>query len=233
MAEEVPNKYHNGKIYKVVDNGYNMCYYGSTTQSLSSRLSGHKRNYNQYKEGKKHMITVFKIFDEYGPDNCKIELVELCPCNSKEELLKKEGHHIKENECINKVISGRTNVEYYKDNKDVITQKAVEYYHENKDKVREKHKAYREKHREALNEKHRTYYEENKERLNEAHKSYYNEHKDSLREKAHEYYNKHKEHAIQQKAQRYTCEACGLCLRVGDRAKHIKTKRHLRNSENI
>ena len=66
------------------------------------------------------MITVFNIFDEYGPDNCKIELVELYPCNSKMELEKQEGRYIKENHCVNKHIAGRTNIEYYNDNKEQV-----------------------------------------------------------------------------------------------------------------
>ena len=37
------NMYQNGKIYKIVDNGYNLCYYGSTCQPLSKRLSTHKK----------------------------------------------------------------------------------------------------------------------------------------------------------------------------------------------
>ena len=71
------NMYQNGKIYKSTDNGYNLCYYGSTIQTLSNRLSGHKRQYTHYQSGKRHSITVFEIFEAYGVDNCKIELVEL------------------------------------------------------------------------------------------------------------------------------------------------------------
>jgi hypothetical protein len=45
------NKYENGKIYKIVDIGYNSCYYGSTVQSLAMRMGGHRRNYNVFKNG--------------------------------------------------------------------------------------------------------------------------------------------------------------------------------------
>ena len=42
------NKYHNGKIYEIVDVGYNKCYIGSTTESLSRRFSKHKHPYKKH-----------------------------------------------------------------------------------------------------------------------------------------------------------------------------------------
>ena len=41
-------------------------------------------------------------------ENCKIELVENYPCNSKEELTAREGFYIQSNECVNKLVAGRT-----------------------------------------------------------------------------------------------------------------------------
>ena len=51
MTEEQPSMYQNGKIYKIVDNGYNLCFYGSTVQPLSKMLSGHGREHTQYMGG--------------------------------------------------------------------------------------------------------------------------------------------------------------------------------------
>ena len=70
------NKYHNGKIYKIVDVGYNKCYVGSTTEKLSMRMVRHRSDYKRYKNGKINKITSFDLFDTYGIENCKIELVE-------------------------------------------------------------------------------------------------------------------------------------------------------------
>ena len=39
------NKYHNGKIYKIVDNAYTKQYIGSTTESLSQRMTRHRSGY--------------------------------------------------------------------------------------------------------------------------------------------------------------------------------------------
>ena len=88
-------KYKNGKIYKITDIGYNKCYIGSTTEkTLKQRLARHNSNYKQYKNGTSHFLSSFTLFEEYGFENCKIELIEKYPCNSKDELVAREGHYI-------------------------------------------------------------------------------------------------------------------------------------------
>ena len=100
-------KYKQGKIYRIVDVGYNKCYYGSTTQNLSSRMSQHRAHYRRYQKIKGCTnVSVYTIFIEFDMANCKIELVELCPCSNKLELESREGYYIKNNECVNKVIPG-------------------------------------------------------------------------------------------------------------------------------
>ena len=110
------NKYKKGKIYKIVDIGYNKCYIGSTCESLSQRMARHRASYNQFLQGKSNEARSFEIFDDYGVENCKIELIEEFSCNNKDELRKREGHFIKTTECINKQIAGRTKQEYNQDN---------------------------------------------------------------------------------------------------------------------
>ena len=71
------NKYQRGKIYNIVDVGYNKCYIGSTIEKLlSNRMSRHRYGYNRYKINSQKKMASFDIFDEYGIDNCKIELIE-------------------------------------------------------------------------------------------------------------------------------------------------------------
>ena len=89
------NKYANCKIYKITDIGYNECYYGSTIQRLSNRMTHHRAIYARYKKQAFHNITAFQLFDKYGIENCKIELVENYPCSNKEELCKRECENIK------------------------------------------------------------------------------------------------------------------------------------------
>lgn len=115
------NKYGKGRFYKVVDMGYNKCYAGSTCEELSKRMARHREDYKKWKNGsKRHYYTLFGMFDDFNIENCKIELIEYCACNSKEELLKREGYHIQNINCINKSVAGRTNKEYKQQNWDKL-----------------------------------------------------------------------------------------------------------------
>lgn len=122
------NKYEQGKIYKVCDIAYTRTYYGSTIEPLCKRMGKYRYKYHKYKRGEgRDNITVFMIFDEFGIENCKIELVEIYPCASKMELMRKEGEYIKNNECVNKTVMGKTMIKYIKEyrdnNKEIIDQK--------------------------------------------------------------------------------------------------------------
>ena len=55
------NKYQNGKIYKIVDVGYNKCYIGSTCEALSQRMARHRSNYKRYLQGK-HLAHTSSFF---------------------------------------------------------------------------------------------------------------------------------------------------------------------------
>lgn len=126
--------YSKGKIYKIWDNSYTMCYVGSTTQPLSKRMVKHRCDYKRYLQKKRRdPISVFKIFKEFGIENCKIELVEDFPCESKEELKAREGQRQKECECVNKLIAGRSQKECYEDKKDERLKHMKEYRDKNKD----------------------------------------------------------------------------------------------------
>jgi adenylate kinase family enzyme len=85
---------------------------------------------------------VFDLFNEFGIDNCKIELLEIYPCNSKMELEAREGYHQRLNECINKRMEGRAKKQYCQDNKDKIAQYMKTYNEANKEILAENQKAY-------------------------------------------------------------------------------------------
>ena len=53
----------------------------------------------------KHFSTVHKIFNEYGKENCKLDLVATYPCHSKQELLKREGFQIQTTEGVNRCVA--------------------------------------------------------------------------------------------------------------------------------
>ena len=108
--------YNRGKIYKIWDIGYTKCYVGSTTEELSMRMAKHRDKYKAYTNGKYSFTSSFGLFDEFGYENCKIEWVENFPCNSRQELTAREGYYIRNCECINKKVAGRTDKDRYYEN---------------------------------------------------------------------------------------------------------------------
>ena len=115
------NKYLKAKIYKITCSENDLVYYGSTIRKLKYRLQQHKSNYKRYLEGKEqYYMTSYEIV-KYS--TAAIELVEDYPCDTKKELLLKEGYYIRNNPCVNMDIPGRTKKE-----------RGKEYYEKNKEK---------------------------------------------------------------------------------------------------
>ena len=154
--------YGNGKIYKLVRLTDDVVVYvGSTTKHyLSSRLVEHKRM-SKHKPNRK----VYKsINDNGGWENHQIVLIELCNCNSKDELHKKEREFIVSLKPIgNMQIPTRTKKEYRIDNKEIKKEYSKVYYIENK----EKSKQYHIDNKEKLNQKSKQYHIDNKEKINQ------------------------------------------------------------------
>ena len=96
--------YNNSKVYKIVSDLGDLVYIGSTTKNyLSSRLAEHRSAYKTRNNGiKKGKFSSYQLFNEYGPENCNIYLLELVICDSKNELLARERYHIERIECINR-----------------------------------------------------------------------------------------------------------------------------------
>jgi len=108
--------YQNGKIYKIVCNITSKQYFGSTCKKyLSDRLCQHR-----YRFRVNNNMTSSKVLEG---GNYSIILVENYPCNSKDELHKRERYYIDNNECVNKITPLRTSSEYYNENKNVINEK--------------------------------------------------------------------------------------------------------------
>ena len=159
-------KYLNhGKIYKIICNVTGMVYYGSTIKSLKQRLTKHKSDYKQYLNGNYRYTTSFKII-ENGDYN--IYLVEDYRCLNKKQLESIERVYIENYKCINKCVVGRTNKEYYQDNKDKIK----EYYENNKHKINEYKKDYYQKNKDKLKEYQKEYRANNKHKIKEYNKEY-------------------------------------------------------------
>jgi hypothetical protein len=113
-----PFKYANGKIYRIVSNKTATQYIGSTAETLQQRLKLHESAYKVYQRTKKNYTTSFDILES---NDYRIELLEDYPCKNRQELEAREGHHIKNNPCINHSVAGRTRKQYNHDHKDRIT----------------------------------------------------------------------------------------------------------------
>ena len=109
----MPN-YQQGKIYKIECHQTGEIYVGSTVQpTLARRVAKYVDSWNCWKKGKTRYMTSFQILERGQYD---ITLLELYPCNSKDELTEREKHYIKTTKCINKVIPKRTRQEHRADN---------------------------------------------------------------------------------------------------------------------
>ena len=229
--------YSKGKQYSLRSHQTPDIYIGSTIQSLSVRFGGHKRHYKNFLKGSHHYITSFEIIKF---DDCYIELIENYPCESKEELDRREGKLIREMDCVNKNIAGRTSKEYYIDNKEKILEYLKGYREDNKEELKEKEKKYRKEHKEEMRERCRKYYGENKEELklkmkeyrvehreelNRKYNKWYGDHKEEIAEKKKKYRKEHKEEISERKAQKYTCP-CGAKLTKTHKARHERSLYH-------
>ena len=144
----------------------------------------HRCKYVSWKNGNSSKLMCYELFEKYGIENCKIYLVELYPCKSREELEAREGYYIRNYDCVNKNIAGRTRKEYYNDNKD----KMKEYRINNKEYMKEYMKEYR------INKK--EYRIDNKNEIKEYFAEYYYDNKDKILKHNREY-NKKKKESIQ------------------------------------
>jgi hypothetical protein len=137
------NKYHNGKIYTIRSYQTDKFYIGSTCSPLHKRFYEHTHIKN----------TSSKILIENYND-CYIELLENFKCESRIELIKREGELIRENlnNVINKSIAGRTTKQYQIENKEKYTEYNKQYKIKNKEKCRQYTKKYNNKEKiKALN----------------------------------------------------------------------------------
>lgn len=93
----MPN-YQNGKIYVIRNHVNDKVYVGSTTMTLSQRMSHHRRTAQQ-----KPAVKLYAAFHELGIEKFYIELLETFPCDTVHELMAKEGYHMR---LINSVRNG-------------------------------------------------------------------------------------------------------------------------------
>lgn len=124
--------YSEGKIYKIICDVTNNIYYGSTTLNIDKRLYLHKKRKNR---------VVYQKMKEP-----KIYLLEKYDCESKCELLRKEGEFILNHDThsmytmLNKNIAGRTHKEWRSTPAQRLKENIYsnQYYEKHKEEFKEK-----------------------------------------------------------------------------------------------
>ena len=139
--------YSKTKIYKIWSTKGDKIYVGATTKEyLSERMTAHRHHYNKWKKQptRHSKLMSYDLFDEYGVENCFIELLEAKECSSKDEQKKIEGSYIRSLDCVNRNIPDRTRKEYYEVNKEQFRERNKRWTEENKEHITQWKKDYKE-----------------------------------------------------------------------------------------
>jgi hypothetical protein len=119
------------KIYKIECRITGLIYIGSTNHPyLSHRLAQHTHRFNNQQFNQYTSKDIIKNGDYF------IDLVELYPCETKEQLLIRERYWCENTPfCINKQVPSRTKKEYRELHKDKQVEYDKKYYAENKKRL--------------------------------------------------------------------------------------------------
>lgn len=167
-----------GRVYSIRSHQTSEIYIGSTTQILCKRMSDHRNDYVQYLNKNRNFVSSFEIM-QYN--DAYIELLFQGEFESGDFLRKKEGEYIREMDCVNKNIAGRTKQEYRVENREYCLELQKNWYDKNKERHAKTCKNWR---------------DTNKEYIATHNKNKYNENKDKIRNKA---------------KQKFTCECGSIC----------------------
>jgi len=197
--------YQLGKIYLITSETNKLLYVGSTAQKyISNRITGHIK---EYKKGSN--CCSYKLLE---CDDYEYKLLKDFPCSNVQQLKREEGFwilHYKNQpdyECVNKLIAGRTNKEWYEANRDKIAEQKKEYdkkYREDiKDKIREQRKQYRENNKDKIKERQKEWYDANRDKKLARDREYYENNKDKKKEYQKEYRENNKDKIREKRKER-------------------------------
>ena len=165
-------------------------------------MTNHRSDYKMYLKGKKKYLSSFKVMENKDYD---IILIEDFPCNSKDQLFARERYYTNTIECVNICKNQGLCLELG------WGKYCKEYYKVNASTIKAKSK---------------DYYKENTNRIKARHKDYYSENTETIKIKQKEYIDENKE----KRYEKFTCP-CGGKYTHCSRARHFKTKKHLKYLE--
>lgn len=142
--------YKNGKLYKLqCDDGH--YYIGSTCNELRFRLKGHKDESTKERANNRRVYNHIKSIG--GWTHVRIVLIEECPCENKQQLVRKEDEMIRSCEkdplCLNSYNPLQTpeerqqyKLQHHRDNKERELEQYRQWVLNNREKRREYMKEY-------------------------------------------------------------------------------------------
>lgn len=208
-----------GIIYKIIHNSSNIIYIGSTlNKDIKYRWRDHKRN---YKNELYQNISIYEYFDKFGIENFKIILIKKYDVCDRKHLTMYEQLAINNHKnCINK----RASFQPIKDKRQIEKPKYKKlsnlYNNELVIKIK--------KEQEQIHKK--IYYLENKDNIKERVKKYSEENKDKIQKYKKIYREENKEKLREKEKERYECNICNIELAKHGKARHNKSKNHIRLS---
>jgi hypothetical protein len=166
--------YSKGKIYAIRCTDSDDVYIGSTIESLSRRMTGHRADYKL----RPHKCTSSALI---GRGTAYIELIEDFPCERVEQLRKREGEIIRSRNCVNRIVAGRTKREYHEENREALLKEMKKYNDLNRDRLLEEKKEYYKENRDVILKQRKEYTLKNKEEKKAYNKEYQLKNKDKIR----------------------------------------------------
>jgi hypothetical protein len=163
--------YTNTVIYKIVCNDLTVTdlYVGHTTD-FTKRKNAHKTDCNNV-NGKHYNLKVYKMIrDNGGWTNWTMIEIEKYECNDSNEAKARERYYLELLKAqLNSSVPGRSQKEWYEQNKDDILLKNKQYHEQNRDNIllyqKQYHEQYRELNKDAISLKQKQKYIKKKEAI--------------------------------------------------------------------
>ena len=189
----MPIDYSKCRVYKLVCDGSEDFYVGSTCNKLSKRLADHRFATRQPRYQQRN---VYKWMNEMGADNIQIILVSEHPdCASFEQ------QRMFEREVVDRLKPSLNSIRPYQ-TQDERRQQCRKYDSAHREERREYDRRYNEAHREERREYDRRYNEAHREEISEKRRRHREAHSEECREKDRAYYEAHHEECLE-KARRF------------------------------
>jgi hypothetical protein len=218
--------YKQGKIYTIrCKYDDSLIYVGSTVERLCVRMARHRASSKRYE------CMDYRLYQEVNKTNWDdwfIELYEDCPCESKEQLNKREGQIIREIATLNKRVAGRTKQEYYLENAARLNENKKQYRRENAERIKEISKEYYRDNCEKIIEKNKQYNRENADKIQE----YRLENADKIQEYNKEYRRENAARLNERQNEKINCECGAIITRCGF-ARHKRSDKHAKKMEKM